>query len=470
MAQGFSLPFHLGGIIMSKRIISLLLLVCLTLGVTACKKTDNPDKSQVGKVYYLNFKPEADQAWQALAKEYTEKTGIEVKVVTAASGDYETTLNAQMGKEGQPTIFNIGNAMSLADWSDYALDLTDTMLAGELTTNDYNLFDANGKLKAIGYCYESFGIIVNKKLLTQAGYKLEDIKDFLSLKAIAEDIHGRADALGFDAFTSSGLDDSSSWRFSGHLMNMPLFYEFRDRKIVEQPDSLSGTYLDNFRKIWDLYIQNTATKPADQVSATGDDAKADFLFVHHGISWGGGFRRITGIDAKRIGLLFSAGITLYAAHLPLDAHVQWGNNAQLAQILGLKELEPFCNVDGMTIGWAGTLSRSTAIEKLVTKLKEALGDPECNFYGDPDVKIKKIAIVSGGCSEEVLFQASEAGADLLLTGEFKHQLYHPARELGMNVIAAGHYATETTGVKAVMALIQEKFGIEVEFADCPTGL
>jgi dinuclear metal center YbgI/SA1388 family protein len=201
-----------------------------------------------------------------------------------------------------------------------------------------------------------------------------------------------------------------------------------------------------------------------------EDAKADFLFVHHGISWGGGFRRITGIDAKRIGLLFSAGITLYAAHLPLDAHPQWGNNAQLAEILGLKELEPFCKIDGMTIGWAGSLSRGVAIEKVVTKLKAALGDPECNFYGDPDVKVKKVAIVSGGCSEEVLFQAAEVGADLLLTGEFKHQLYHPARELGMNVIAAGHYATETTGVKAVMALIQEKFGIEVEFADCPTGL
>ena len=200
------------------------------------------------------------------------------------------------------------------------------------------------------------------------------------------------------------------------------------------------------------------------------EKKADFVFVHHGLSWGGEPRRFTGIVARRLEKLFNAGISLYAAHLPLDAHPQWGNNAQLAEILGLKEIEPFCRIDGMTIGWAGSLSRGVAIEKVVTKLKAALGDPECNFYGDPDVKVKKVAIVSGGCSEEVLFQAAEVGADLLLTGEFKHQLYHPARELGMNVIAAGHYATETTGVKAVMALIQEKFGIEVEFADCPTGL
>ena len=259
-----------------KRLFASLLALCLMCGITACKGADNNKTDAKGTVYYLNFKPESDQAWQALAKEYTEKTGVTVKVVTAASGDYETTLNAQMGKDGQPTIFICGNPMSLADWSDYTLDLTGTKLAGELTTNDYNLYDTEGKLKAIGYCYETFGIIVNTKLLQQAGYELSQITDFDSLAAIAQDIHSRAGELGFDAFTSSGLDDSSSWRFSGHLMNMPLYYEFRDREIVEQPATLTGAYLNNFRKIWDLYIQNSATSPAGQISATGDDAKADF--------------------------------------------------------------------------------------------------------------------------------------------------------------------------------------------------
>lgn len=201
-----------------------------------------------------------------------------------------------------------------------------------------------------------------------------------------------------------------------------------------------------------------------------EDAKADFLFVHHGLSWGGGFRRITGIDAKRISLLFSAGITLYAAHLPLDAHAELGNNAGLGKILGLKELAPFCMVDGNNIGFTGSLSRAASVESLVKKLKGALNDTECNFYGDPELKAKKIAIVSGGCAETVLAQAAEAGAELVLTGEFKHQLYHMARELGISVIAAGHYATETVGVKAVMEKVSKKFGIEVEFADCPTGL
>ncbi|MBR2374104.1 MAG: Nif3-like dinuclear metal center hexameric protein [Lentisphaeria bacterium] len=201
-----------------------------------------------------------------------------------------------------------------------------------------------------------------------------------------------------------------------------------------------------------------------------EDVKADFLFVHHGISWGGGFRRITGIDAKRIGLLLNSGITLYAAHLPLDAHPELGNNAGLCKILGLRSIEPFCEIDGANIGFTGSLSRGTAVETLVKKLKNALDFPECNYYGDPDLKARKIAVVSGGCSEEVLTQAAAAEAELLLTGEFKHQLYHPAREMGLNIIAAGHYATETVGPKAVMEKVGSLFDVEVEFADFPTGL
>ena len=119
----------------------------------------------------------------------------------------------------------------------------------------------------MGYCYESYGIIVNKKLLKKAGYEITDIKDFASLKSVAEDIHKRADKLGFDAFTSSGMDDASSWRFTGHLANMPLFYEGRDDGWKEAPAEIKGTYLDNFKNVWDLYIKtaNTTRKLWQQV-------------------------------------------------------------------------------------------------------------------------------------------------------------------------------------------------------------
>ena len=197
-----------------KKIVSMLLVLIMVVGVFAGCGDATTEK---GSVYYLNFKPEADEAWQALAKEYTEATGVEVKVVTAASGTYSEKLNSEMGKEGAPTLFQCGNAQGLIDWGDYCLTLEGTGLLEEMTTADFNLKNEAGETKALGYCYEAFGIIVNKALLKQAGYEITDITDFASLKAICEDIHARAAELGFDAFASSGLDGSSSWRFSGHL-------------------------------------------------------------------------------------------------------------------------------------------------------------------------------------------------------------------------------------------------------------
>ena len=229
-----------------------------------------------GKVYYLNFKPEADTAWQDLAKLYTEQTGVPVKVVTAASGTYSDTLTAEMGKTEAPTLFQCGNAQGLADWNDYCLDFTGTAVLDEMTTSDFNLTDDTGAVKAIGYCYEAFGIIVNKALLEQAGYSLADITNFDSLKAVADDIHARADELGFDAFSSSGLDSSSSWRFSGHLANMPLYYEFRDDGVTEQPAEITGAYLDNFRAIWDLYINDSAADKTSLTTATSEMSSGEF--------------------------------------------------------------------------------------------------------------------------------------------------------------------------------------------------
>ena len=213
--------------------------------------------------------------YRDIAKTYEKEKGVKVKVVTAASGNYNSTLTSEMGKSAAPTLFVVGNQAAVKTWDDYCIDLKDTDVYNELSTDAFNLTDENGKVASIGYCYESYGIIVNKKLLKKAGYEITDIKDFASLKSVAEDIHKRADKLGFDAFTSSGLDDASAWRFTGHLANMPLFYEGRDDGWKEAPAEIKGTYLENFKDVWDLYINNS--KYDKNTLATGGyDAEAEF--------------------------------------------------------------------------------------------------------------------------------------------------------------------------------------------------
>ena len=261
-----------------KKFTVILLVVALALtSVFAQGAAEATSTAKKGSVYWLNFKPESDAALQSLAAEYTAETGVEVKVVTAASGKYNETLIAEMAKSSAPTLFIVGNDAAVAEWGDFCLDLTGTAIANELNTDAYNLYDENGKLCSIGYCYECFGIIVNKELLAQAGYSVSDIKDFASLKAVAEDIHARSSELGFDAFTSSGMDSSSSWRFSGHLANVALYYEARDNGWTAgpQPATVTGAYLENYKNIWDLYINNSAYDPAT-LSTGGYDAEAEF--------------------------------------------------------------------------------------------------------------------------------------------------------------------------------------------------
>ena len=264
---------------MRKKLLSVALCATMVAGLLAgcgsSSKSDKASSDSKGSVYWLNFKPEADEALQGIAKTYEKENGVKVKVVTAASGNYNSTLTSEMGKSAAPTLFVVGNQAAVKTWDDYCIDLKDTDVYKELSTDEFNLKDENGKVASMGYCYESYGIIVNKKLLKKAGYEITDIKDFASLKSVAEDIHKRADKLGFDAFTSSGMDDASSWRFTGHLANMSLFYEGRDDGWKEAPAEIKGTYLDNFKNVWDLYINNS--KYDKKTLATGGyDAEAEF--------------------------------------------------------------------------------------------------------------------------------------------------------------------------------------------------
>ena len=228
-----------------------------------------------GSVYYLNFKPEQDKQWQALAATYTEQTGVPVTVVTAASGTYEETLMAEMGKTEMPTLFQVNGPVGLANWKDYCYDLSGSAIYGELTSDNYALTE-DGAVYGIAFAIESYGLICNTALLAEAGYTVDDINSFDSLKAVAEDITARSGELGFAAFTSAGMDASSDWRFKTHLANMPIYGEYQADGITSTA-AIKGTYLDNYKAIWDLYINNATCAPADLAGKTGDDSRNEFL-------------------------------------------------------------------------------------------------------------------------------------------------------------------------------------------------
>lgn len=238
-------------------------------------ENNDTELTEQGSVYYLNFKPEQDEAWKKLAESYTEKTGVEVTVVTAASGQYETTLMSEMSKSSAPTLFQVNGPVGLQNWKDYCYDLAETDIYKELTNDSFALKE-DGKVYGIGYVIESYGLIANKTLLEKAGYDIANINSFEALKACAEDITARKDELGFAAFASAGMDSSSDWRFKTHLANIPVYFEYLEDGI-STADAIKGTYLDNYRAIWDLYINNSTCEPSELSAKTSDDARAEFL-------------------------------------------------------------------------------------------------------------------------------------------------------------------------------------------------
>ena len=273
-----------------KKIIAFVLCLVMVFALCACGEsnttttapaagsaTEAPadEPAAAGSVYYLNFKPEQDQQWQDLAKSYTEQTGVPVTVVTAASGTYEETLAAEMAKSEAPTLFQVNGPVGLANWKDYCYDLSGTPLYGELTNDSFALKDGDQVL-GIAYVIESYGIIANKTLLEKAGHSIDEINSFETLKAVVEDITARKDELGFSAFTSAGMDGSSDWRFKTHLANLPIYFEYKEDGISSTP-AIKGTYLDNYKAIWDLYINNATCDPNELSGKTGSDAENEML-------------------------------------------------------------------------------------------------------------------------------------------------------------------------------------------------
>ena len=279
--------------------IAMALSLVVGFGALAACNTSGGD----GSVYYLNFKPEADAQWQELAEVYTEETGIEVTVLTAASGQYETTLRSEMGKTEAPTLFQVNGPVGLESWKDYYYDLSDADIMSGLISDDYALMDGDD-VAGIAYVIESYGLVYRKDLLEQAGYKADDIKGYDDLLAVAQDIDARSEELGFVAFTSPGMEASSNWRYHTHLANIPLYYEFLERDI-STADSLDGLYLDEFRQIWDLYINYSTADPALLSSFTAEDSIAEFvsgdgIFYQNG-TWAYG--DVSSVGDENLGIL-----------------------------------------------------------------------------------------------------------------------------------------------------------------------
>ncbi|HIU76408.1 MAG TPA: ABC transporter substrate-binding protein [Candidatus Pelethocola excrementipullorum] len=235
-----------------------------------------------GKVYYLNFKPEQADQWVDLAKTYTDETGVDVQVQTAASGTYESTLKSEMAKDEAPTLFQVNGPVGLKTWKDYCYDLSDSQIYKDLSSDDYALKDGDA-VQGIAYVIETYGIVYNKAILNQyfelpdAEIKsIDELNNFDALKKVADGIQAHKDDLGVEgAFTSAGMDSSSDWRFKTHLANLPVYYEYQD-KDIDSTEAIEGTYLDNYKNIWDLYITDSTCEPSMLSSKTGEDAASEF--------------------------------------------------------------------------------------------------------------------------------------------------------------------------------------------------
>lgn len=274
-----------------KRLIALLLTAAMTGSLLAGCGSSGGDSGEggssggseaAGKVYYLNFKPEQADQWVELAEQYTEETGVQVDVQTAASGTYESQLKSEMAKDEAPTLFQVNGPVGLATWKDYCYDLSDSAVYKDVLSDDYVLKDGDQVL-GLAYVIETYGIIYNKAILNdyfEADYStiksIDELNNFEALKTVAEEIQAHKDELGVQgAFTSAGMDSSSDWRFKTHLANLPIYYEYQEDGITST-DAIKGTYLDNYKQIWDLYLNNATCDPSMISSKTAEDATAEF--------------------------------------------------------------------------------------------------------------------------------------------------------------------------------------------------
>lgn len=273
-----------------KKIIALLLAASIPLSLAACGE-------KTPELYYLNFKPEIAEVYAEIATAYEKEKGVKLNVVTAASGTYEQTLKSEMAKKDAPTLFQINGPKGYAVWKDYTMDLKDTELYKHLTDKTLAVTDGDG-VYGIPYVVEGYGIIYNnaimKKYFATTGAKaksMEEINNFAKLKAVVEDMTAKKADLGIEgAFASTSLKPGEDWRWQTHLANIPVYYEFKNNKVDLASDAtkeIKFEYSNEYKNIFDLYINNSITEPALLGSKQVDDSMAEFAlgkvaFVQNG--------------------------------------------------------------------------------------------------------------------------------------------------------------------------------------------
>ena len=251
-----------------------------SISLVACGTDNGPS------VYYLNFKPEQAEQFKTIAAEYTEETGIPVKVVTAASGSYMQTLKAEMAKSNAPTLFQVNGQEGYGIWKDYLADLSDYEVVQELNDDAQPITDKDGAVRAVPYALEGFGILYNEEIFDQyfalpnpAVGSMAEVNNFGALKAVAEDMQAKKEELGIDgAFAVTSLIAGEEWRWTNHLMNGPYHYEIQDRGITEftEMPTIDFIYGDQYKQMLDLYLNNSTTKPALAASRSTSDSMAEF--------------------------------------------------------------------------------------------------------------------------------------------------------------------------------------------------
>jgi raffinose/stachyose/melibiose transport system substrate-binding protein len=259
------------------------ILLIATIALTSC----GTGAKAGGEVYYLNFKPEVSEIYTKIADAYKAETGVTLKVVTAASGTYEQTLKSEIAKADAPVLFQINGPRGYANWADYCADLSDTELYKHLSDKSLAV-TVDGGVYGLPYVVEGYGIIYNNAIMEKyfalAGAKaasMDEINNFATLKAVVEDMTAKKDQLGIKGvFSSTSLKPGEDWRWQTHLANVPIFFEVRDNNLdIKNADAfktIKFQYSDNYKNIFDLYINNSTIEPTLLGSKSVDDSMSEF--------------------------------------------------------------------------------------------------------------------------------------------------------------------------------------------------